>query len=320
MFHTIVLSGGANYTAAFFGCIRYMEHTQMINDVRKVVGSSAGALVALYIALGMTSDEMRAWSFTLCSEYGFNRLDVDILELYASLGMDSGRNMDASIAATLSHKNISAEVTFKELAQARGIDLVVCVLNLTKTTYEYMSVDTTPDVSVRTAIRMSMSVPLIFAPVVHEGCIYVDPVLGRNFPGDYCPGKNVLGLRLVPAHLPTDVGVAAEGQPNFASYISSIVSLLVEQSNATMTYPEMTLVDIEIDADVPRFSAETMAFAWTPVLVASLSLAGYAAIQKVLSAIMPIFSITDKALDRVKEEYQDDAVVAEPLQAEPAST
>ena len=202
MFHTIILSGGANHAAAFFGCIRYLEHTCMIKDVRKVVGSSAGSLLALFMALGMSSDEMRAWSFVLCQQYGFNTISMEkLLDICDTFGVDAGTNLVASIAATLDKylHDIGARATFKDLAQAKGIDLTVCVLNVTKRAYEYLSVDTTPNMLVVDAIRMSMSIPLIFAPVMYHGCMYVDPVIGRNFPHDYSLKNDaaVLGLSIV---------------------------------------------------------------------------------------------------------------------------
>ena len=66
---------------------------------------------------------------------------------------------------------------------------------------------------IRKAIRMSMSVPFVFEPVMHDGCYYVDGGTIDNYPikvfdgkypndfknmsGIYPPDKTVLGLRLL---------------------------------------------------------------------------------------------------------------------------
>ena len=310
MFHTIVFSGGANHAAVFLGCIRYLEHTTLLKHVRKVVGSSAGSLVALMLTLGLTSDEMRAWTLELVEKHAFNKISLDdALDFTESFGIDKGQNLDNALRATMAKYSSSSDPTFKELAQSRGMDFSVCVLNVTKREYEYMSVDTTPNMLVRVAVRMSMSVPLMFVPVLHEGSLYIDPVLGRNFPYDY-PGSCytdtcVLGLT-VRESPPLMVRPASK---SLAAFVMSLVSILVHRSNEHMHRHSYTMVDVVVDDSVDKFSFDSMEFAWNPSIVRDLACIGYTQIQKVLEARVHIL---------YEKDFTEDACWPPTLQVAPS--
>lgn len=297
MFHTIVFSGGANHAATFLGCIRYLEHTCLLKHVRKVVGSSAGSLVALLLALGLTSEEMRTWLFELIEKYAFNKISLDnALDFCESFGIDDGQKIDAAVRATLNKfLPCSTDPTFKDLVQCKGIDFSVCVLNVTKTRYEYMCVDLTPHMSVRTALRMSMSVPLMFAPVVHDNCLYIDPVLGRNFPYDY-PGhrendKGVLGLTVTGEH--------GKSCGNFSAFLLSLVTILVRKSNEHLHNHSFTMVNMVVDKSIKKFSVDTMEFSWTHEIVSQLSKLGYNELQRALEKSILNSAHADTELDEL---------------------
>ena len=63
----------------------------------------------------------------------------------------------------------------------------------------YFSPIETPEFDVKTAIRMSCSLPIFFSAVRHEGEVYVDGALTDAFPIDYVAGldttNNILGIR-----------------------------------------------------------------------------------------------------------------------------
>lgn len=188
VFHTVVMSGGATPTMSFFGCMQYLEHMGALPYVGTHVGSSAGAIVSLMMVLGFAPHE--ASMFVM--EHGVQRLRVGELDLMdemfgewsclETLGLDDGSRWVTFVEDAMDAKLGRRRATFRELAIATGKVFVVCVTNLTKARREYMSVDTEPDMSVGTAVRMSMSVPVLYTPVMYRGDVYVDGSVLDNFP------------------------------------------------------------------------------------------------------------------------------------------
>ena len=279
MLTTIVFSGGANYAGAFLGALRYLEHTCLSKGVRKVVGSSAGSLVALWFALGLTSHEMSSFVAELIEKHSFNCISIDhVVDVLDTFGVDDGSNIDRALNLTLSLYAKREDMTFKTLAQTTGIDLVICAMNLTLRKFEYMSLDTTPNMSVKTAVRMSMSLPLIFKPVKYRKSYYVDPLFGRNFPFDFPgherePPRSVLGLNLSNSRERVEV----DRKEDFTSYVLSLLSVVLSNSNSQC--PEnMILVTIDVDV-VASFDTSKMQFHWSKEAANELSRTGYKAIE-----------------------------------------
>ncbi len=66
-------------------------------------------------------------------------------------------------------KKSGSTVTFKDFFNMTGVDLVVTGTNVSKNRTAYFSVGYTPDFSVAEAVAISMSIPLIFKPVLIDG-------------------------------------------------------------------------------------------------------------------------------------------------------
>lgn len=188
MFGGIVFSGGAVPAMSFFGCLQYLEHVGLLSGITTYVGSSAGAIVAFMSVLGFTPRE--ACEFIMKTGVQTHLVtEVDIMgALFGqqtcldTLGCDDGMRWMAFLADALEAKRGCRDITFSDLAKATGKVFVVCVTNLTKVRREYLSVDTHPLMSALLAVRMSTSVPLLYVPVVFDGCIYVDGSVLDNCP------------------------------------------------------------------------------------------------------------------------------------------
>ncbi|MBK8459947.1 MAG: patatin-like phospholipase family protein [Micropruina sp.] len=72
----------------------------------------------------------------------------------------------AFLGAILEDYTGSADVTFQQLLECTGRELCVAVTNVTRMMTEYCHPKTTPNMPVRVAIRMSMSLPVLLQPVL----------------------------------------------------------------------------------------------------------------------------------------------------------
>ena len=198
MYRNLVLSGGSIKGVAYIGCIRFLEESGIIHQFKNLIGSSVGSIVCLLICLGISCTEMTQFMKKLFSDYHTSTPNVDnIINIFNTMGLDDGSLIMKHIVELLHTKYNLFDITFIDLAKRSGKNLVVCGTNLTTAASIYFNVDTYPNMSVLKAIRISISIPFIFTPVLYENAIYADAALFNNFPIDYFDGslpQNTLGI------------------------------------------------------------------------------------------------------------------------------
>ena len=202
-FASLVIAGGATKVISAIGVMRFLEEQNMMKSIKNYVGTSAGAVLCAFAALGYTSKEMADFFVqNLCNDESINRMNLDdILSIFTTYGLSNGDNLMIFFRRMICKKlgQERENITFIELAKLCGRNLVVCVSNLSKERQEFWSVDTKPNVSVITALRASCAIPIIFTPVIIDGDIYIDGGLYDNFPIDYFKQnmlRDILGINI----------------------------------------------------------------------------------------------------------------------------
>ena len=202
MVHNLALSGGGVHVMAFIGSLRVMEERGLLRNVKQVVGASAGSLLALMLALGFEVADIGSFvREKLMNEKSFKISLKNAWKLTQTFGLDEGENIAEMIAAIFEKMRVDPDITFIELAKLTGKNLVVTVANVNRERVEFMSVDTTPELRVRTAIRASTSIPVLYQPVLYKEEYYVDSLFFNNFPMEFFKGwsveKHTVGLNVV---------------------------------------------------------------------------------------------------------------------------
>jgi predicted acylesterase/phospholipase RssA len=139
-------------------------------DVKEISGSSAGAILALFLAVGMSVDEILDVSLSLDIP---NFVKIRLGSFFNKFGfVDMGpiRKKLVDICG--------GDPTFNEL-ETRIYISAFC-LNTTETVY--FSKDTHPNMKIIDAVCMSMAVPFIFACGKYEDRMYVDGGTKEEFP------------------------------------------------------------------------------------------------------------------------------------------
>jgi len=190
---TLVVSGGGMKGVASLGAVVALKRAGALKHVHTVVGTSAGALVAAALATDRAS--LKLLNGFAESSY---KPDIDLGNLMATFGLDTGRHLNDWIAVLLGGKRY----TFRDIKQVFGMRLVVCATNLSERKPEYFGPETTPDMDVALALRMSCTIPLYFSAVHHEGRMYVDGAVSDNFPlawaAEMYGARKVLGIAFQP--------------------------------------------------------------------------------------------------------------------------
>ena len=289
-FDTLVLSGGSVRAVCHIGCIRYLEHVACVHGIRTVAGASAGALIAFLFAMGCGSDQMRLWITRVFREARVNQLDVaGIFDLYQQMGVDSMSRFEALFKVMMRRFLDVDDMTFVEFAKATGRDLIICASDVTHARPVYFSVDTYPDLSVITALKASICIPLLFRPIVIDDVYYVDGGIFENLPLSAVVGRRtcsrILAVEVMIDGLCTDVGleddlrkspasISPTPPSNVVEYLAMLLrALLVRANDATIsccrgsatTGPTIVRIDLDkicnvVGKNLACFSLESMTF------------------------------------------------------------
>ena len=262
MFRNLIISGGSTKTIAVIGALMYMEEHHMVDNLVNIVGTSAGSILGFMLVLGFSAAEIAAVVKKEFIGGSYHHLDYDELLAFTVLetfGLDSGARLTEFLTSQVKKKIGNSDVTFMELAKLSGKNLVVCAANLSKQTSEYLCVDTVPDLSVITAIRMSVSIPVIFTPVRYNGDFYVDGALYECLPIGYMANfkdtlKDTLAINTR--------GLMHHTMDNIGGYLNCILDSLVAKANHPKEISsKICMFDIDFEGvDMLSIDMETMSF------------------------------------------------------------
>ena len=175
----LAFCGGGIRCVAHVGVLKALKANNLLACVKEVTGISAGAFFALLYVLDYTIEQMER----LATEMDFTTLGSidpeDILLFPLTFGLNSGEGIERLIASVLKQKGFSPDVTMGELT---GISFRCYATELQTTKIKEMSKKATPDMKVISAVRASMSFPLMFSPVKEGNALLVDGGLLHNMP------------------------------------------------------------------------------------------------------------------------------------------
>ena len=179
-FDTIVLGGGGMKCIATLGAIQYVYDYGCPHKIRKYSGTSAGSMICLLLIVGYTPIELVVY---ICTQRVVESLlPADIVSLIKGCGALAFEKIERHIRKMVSSKLGKDVVTLKELHELTDKTLICATYNMTKNACEYVSFETHPDLDCVTAVRMSSSIPIVFAECIVNGDLYLDGGVVDNFP------------------------------------------------------------------------------------------------------------------------------------------
>lgn len=234
MYTNLVFSGGGLKGTYYIGVLKYMYERGTLDRVRNVIGSSVGSVFGMvsciktcnYKTLMTQLDKVTAQVRDTDVPAAIN----NVLDIYNTWGLTDADGFMEVVGDYLEETLGARDITFLEFAKHTGKNFIVVGSNLTKRRVEYFSMDTTPRMSVATAIRISISVPLVFKPVKHEDSIYVDASIYNHAPFDYFDSTNKCEKTLAIEVL-DDLEKEDRLPCNLSEYLNHLVDAIHEQLN-----------------------------------------------------------------------------------------
>ena len=191
-FRNLVFEGGGVRGIAYAGVLEVMEEEKILPKIKRVAGTSAGAILAVLTGLGYTSAEIKdiVWSLDFNKfkddSWGFLR---DSKRIFTDYGWFKGDFFREFIGGLIKDKTGDSETTFGELDQMKKegkpfLDIYLIGSNLSTGYSEVFSAETTPKFRIADAARISMSIPMFFAAIRanERKDVYVDGGLLDNYP------------------------------------------------------------------------------------------------------------------------------------------
>lgn len=180
----LVFRGGGVKGLAYCGALSVLFDLKKLDTVKRYAGSSAGAITASLLAVGYTPHELeqlfKATDFNVFKDSDglLNRAE----KLYKSFGMYKGKVFYDWLGKLFHQKTGKENITFAEVFEFFQKEVVIVGTCVSHMEVHYFSTHMTPDMFLRDAVRISMSIPLFFEPVALLDHLFVDGGVTENFP------------------------------------------------------------------------------------------------------------------------------------------
>ena len=300
----LVLSGGAAKGGAHIGVLRALEENHI--PVNFIVGTSIGAVVGGMYASGyspdeieklMNSEKFQQWASGIMDEkYVFYYRKEDPNASWITTSFDFTKGITSILPAQLIKTyDIDFQIMqmFSQANAVSGNDFNQLMIPFRCVVAD---IDTTAQMVLRkgdlsTAVRGSMSLPLIFSPVVINNKLVYDGGMYNNFPCDVAMHEFhpdvIIGSRVAHRY----------DKPDRDDIVSQLLTMLMERQSDTMVYPRSVMI-------VPNLPGiNLLDFSKTAVLADS----GYAATIRKIPEIRMLVkdSLSGEMLRKRRTDFND---------------
>ena len=198
----IVISGGGPTGLLSYGVAKHLAQQGVWShdNIETIYGTSIGALIGAMLCLKhewTTLDDYiikRPWEKVVMNS-------LEMFELFSCKGMAKPKLLDDIMQPLLESKDLPLGITLNEFYEYSRISLNVFTVDLNTFKKVQLSHTTHPELPLMDAIKMSSCMPMLFQPIIRDGCCYIDGGIMVNYPltecleDTQCPTEEVLGMR-----------------------------------------------------------------------------------------------------------------------------
>lgn len=275
----VAIGGAGTRGQAYEGVLRGLQDhlgTQAMERWRQnllgVAGTSAGSIIALGLALGLSQDQRQV----IIDEFGDMRNVApcpDVGLLVNHWGIEDGKTFKEMLGAVLARGGLSAGTTLVDFKRLVRIDFVCICTDLHTGKPFALSAATQPTLRVVDAIYASCCVPFMFTPPTIDGRLVVDGSLSCDLP-DVFPASQTLHVFLSYER--------NETPRTWSGFLMSIVNCSVagqlKRISALMRDHPTRCISLRIPPSIP-----TLEFGYDVVVRHKLILIGYLAVMELLT-------------------------------------
>lgn len=178
----IYLSGGGICGVAHVGALQELAKHIPISLIKEWMGVSAGALMAMCLAIGFTLDEL--YDFSVRFDFTNIQQPDSPTGWLLHMGFDTGERLQRLVHACLHVKGLPSDLTFQGLYQRSGISLRVLATDMNEAKGVVFSPSDSPEYPVAVAVCASMSYPYYYQYLIcpRTGHSLIDGGVISNYP------------------------------------------------------------------------------------------------------------------------------------------
>lgn len=292
----LIFEGGGIRGIAYAGVVQSLEQEGIIKNIEKVGGTSAGAIIALLVALDYSAEEMTS----IISDTEFQKFNDGKYIFFGGIrrtrkryGWYQGEKFNNWIGELIKAKTGNANITFEELYEQGYKELSCTATCLNQQRLIVLSKATYPEMKLKDAVRISISIPLYYQAVFvdSDGEIYNQPKEGKdldimvdggiigNFPIHIfdtvksdslnrkirIPNFETLGIRIDSDEQIQEDAVSNNLAPysieNFTDYIAAFYAIVMENLNRQQLTENdwartISVSSVGIDPKIKKLSEE----------------------------------------------------------------
>jgi NTE family protein len=219
----VVFSSGSIGGLSFVGAWRALEEHNIANNLVGFSGCSIGAVMALLTSIGYTGRELHKLAYAL----DYDKIsDLKILNMFDNLGLDTGDSIQELLEQLLQRKTGKTDLTFMEHYCITGRKLWINASCVTEDKCYYFSADTYPDISIITAVRMSMAFPIMISAVKYDNKIFIDGAFHDPCPVNMFPVNNTIVFEICNKST-NKIDLHEQPESNFFQYTCMLMSSMI---------------------------------------------------------------------------------------------
>jgi len=184
----LVISGGGPLGFRYLGALQKLQEERFWNldDIETIYGTSIGAIIGTFICLKYDWETLNKYIIERPWHDAFKVNAKQIFDSYYNKGLFDKKLSEIIFKPLLEAKDLTLNITLKELYDFSHIDLHIFTFELNKFQTIELSHSTHPDLGLLQALTMSSSLPGIFMPTIVDNCCYIDGGILCNYPLNQC--------------------------------------------------------------------------------------------------------------------------------------
>lgn len=218
----LVLGAGGVKGYMMVGTLLFLEKTNILKNIKKIVGVSIGAIIGILYVIGCSMTEILELTLT-----------TNVTDVFSSFDMSVVPSANGIFPHQVFRKKLTDKLiekfgfipTFKQLYLMTGYEFICTVANLDDEIEEHFSHITEPDLLVTEGVLMSMNIPIFFHMYKYKEKLYVDGGVMNTLPFDkYDDGKtDILTISLGETYI--------DPQKSLLNYLLKVVKLLTNKES-----------------------------------------------------------------------------------------
>lgn len=164
----LVFEGAGLRGLAYAGAIKELDKKDLLKNIQRVGGTSAGALTALLLSLGYTASELEE----IVKSTPYHKLNdgrfffiggINRVKKY--FGWYRGLKFEKWIRQLINEKTGDPDISFGELHRRGFKDLYITGTSLNRQKLVIFSYESSPEMKIKDAVQISVTIPFYFEPV-----------------------------------------------------------------------------------------------------------------------------------------------------------